>query len=147
MKTLYLDVCTYCRPFDEQQSLRIRLETDAVYLILKHIEQSNYCAVLSPVHFEEINAIREIEERLKLNTLLERLKTPFEFNNQLARERAEILYTLGFGVADAAHIAFAEQIANIFITCDDRLLKRCQRPTLGISAMNPVEFVIQEDLK
>jgi hypothetical protein len=37
MKTLYLDVCTYCRPFDNQDALRIRLETEAFYLILQHI--------------------------------------------------------------------------------------------------------------
>ncbi len=30
---LYLDVCAYCRPFDNQQSLRIRLETDALYIL------------------------------------------------------------------------------------------------------------------
>jgi len=50
MKRLYLDVCTYCRPFDNQNALRIRLETDAFYLIMKHIKEGKYKAVLSPVH-------------------------------------------------------------------------------------------------
>jgi len=31
---IYLDVCTLCRPFDDQSFLRIRLETDAVNLIM-----------------------------------------------------------------------------------------------------------------
>jgi hypothetical protein len=42
MKTLYLDVCTLCRPFDDQQQLRIRLVTDAVLLILRLIETGRY---------------------------------------------------------------------------------------------------------
>ena len=31
MKTLYLDVCFLCRPFDDQNQLRICLETDAMF--------------------------------------------------------------------------------------------------------------------
>lgn len=54
MKTLYLDVCTLCRPFDDQQQLRIRLETDAVYLILRYIESGRYRAAVSAVHVEEV---------------------------------------------------------------------------------------------
>ena len=30
---LYLDVCTFCRPFDNQNMMRIRLETDSYYLM------------------------------------------------------------------------------------------------------------------
>jgi len=37
-KRLYLDVCTLCRPFDDQNMMRIRLETDAFYLILRNIQ-------------------------------------------------------------------------------------------------------------
>ena len=32
---LYLDVCTLCRPFDDQNRMRIRLETDSYYLIMQ----------------------------------------------------------------------------------------------------------------
>ena len=31
---VYLDVCALCRPFDDQAHMRIRLETEAVQLIL-----------------------------------------------------------------------------------------------------------------
>jgi predicted nucleic acid-binding protein len=55
------------------------------------------------------------------------------------------LELMGFGVADAAHVAFAEQLAEIFITCDDKLLKRCKQAALRIAAMNPVEFIAQDE--
>jgi len=147
MKTLYLDVCAYCRPFDNQESPRILQETVAVYLILKYIEQARYRAAVSPVHFQEIGAIQEIEERLELEALLKRLQSPFQYNPQQARKRAEMLHAQGFGVADAAHVAFAEQLADVLITCDDKLLKKCRKASLKIAVMNPLEFITHEDLQ
>jgi hypothetical protein len=38
----YLDVCTLCRPFDDQNMMRIRLETDSYHLILQAIQDGEY---------------------------------------------------------------------------------------------------------
>ena len=43
----------------------------------------------------------------------------------VTRKRSEELYDLNFGVADAAHVAFAEQCGAEFISCDDYLIKKC----------------------
>lgn len=148
MKILYLDVCTLCRPFDDQQQLRIRLETDSVFLILRYIEEGRYRATVSPVHLKEIAAIKGTEERLEIEGLVRRFDaTSPDCDLDKTRARAEMLYASGFGVADAAHVAFAEQTAEFFITCDDRLLKRCKKSDLNILACSPVEFVSQEDLE
>ncbi len=148
MRILYLDVCTLCRPFDDQYQLRIRLETDAVLLILRYIEKGLYRATVSPVHMEEVAAIKATEERLAIEELLRRFDTSNpDFDIGMARTRVEMLCAAGFGIADAAHVAFAEQTANFFITCDDKLLKRCKKSDLSILACNPIEFVSQEELK
>lgn len=144
MKTLYLDVCALCRPFDDQNQLRIRLETDAVFLILRRIETGLYRAVVSPVHHSEISAIRETSERLEIKSLLEHLDNSCECNLIKARHRTEGLIDMGFGIADAAHVAFAEQLAEVFITCDDKLLKRCRQTSLHIVAASPLEFIAKE---
>ena len=73
-------------------------------------------------------------------------KKPF-YNLREARERAQQLSSLKFGVADAAHLAFAEKTADYFISCDDKLLKKCNRFKVSVLAMNPVEFCFKEDLK
>ena len=65
-KRLYLDVCTLCRPFDDQSQMRIRLETNAYYLILQALQDARYVIVVSPVHFEEANAISDAEERREI---------------------------------------------------------------------------------
>ncbi len=148
MKTVYLDVCTYCRPFDNQDALRIRLETEAFYLILQHVQQNHYQSVISPVHLKEIDAIVSTEERLLLQTQLKKFSQPVVDNLPVLRARAEYLHQLGFGIADAAHVAYAESLADIFITCDDKLLKKCRKEsTLKVIAMNPLEFVLTEELQ
>jgi predicted nucleic acid-binding protein len=54
---------------------------------------------------------------------------------------------MNFGIADAAHVAYAERMADVFITCDDKLLKKCKNNSLAILAMNPIEFLVYEDLQ
>jgi len=144
MKTLYLDVCFLCRPFDDQNQLRIRLETDVMFLILKRIETGLYRAVVSPVHYKEVGAIRETSERLEMESLLFRFDKSCEYDLNQARHRAEALIDKGFGIADAAHVAFAEQLAEFFITCDDKLLKLCAKAGLRIAAVSPLEFIAEE---
>ena len=148
MKKIYLDVCTLCRPFDNQSLMRIRLETDAYYLILKSIQDGNYEMIVSPVHFKEVEAIEDSYERMDLIVLLNRFgKKPSRQLNKV-RKRAENLYSLNFGIADAAHVAFAEISAEYFITCDDKLLKKIgQLKDSNLEAINPVDFCIKEDLR
>jgi len=145
MKTLYLDVCVLCRPFDDQNQLRIRLETDALFLILRRIESGLYRAVASPAHYKEVAAIQELSERIEVEKLLNRMDDSFDYDFVQARHRAEALVDLGFGIADAAHVAFAEQSAELFVTCDDKLLKRCTQVGVGITAVNPLAFIAQEE--
>jgi predicted nucleic acid-binding protein len=146
-KRLYLDVCTFCRPYDEQTSLRIRLETDAYYLILSHFEAGDYIAVISSVHFAEIGDFEDARERLELEALLKRLQAPVGYSPEALRRRTEELVELGFGVADAAHVAFAETTADVLISCDDDLVKKCRKYVSRLRVCSPVGFVQEENLK
>lgn len=127
--------------------MRIRLETDAYYLILQAVQDKKYSMVVSRAHFEEADAISEIEERREIIALLAKLGTAAECDMGATRARAEYLYSKNFGIADAAHVAFAEATAEVFVTCDDRLARKCRREKVGVRTVNPVEFTIAEDLK
>jgi predicted nucleic acid-binding protein len=63
------------------------------------------------------------------------------------RARAEDLHSRKFGIADSAHVAFAEATADFFISCDERLVRKCRREKVPVTAMNPVEFTVVENLK
>ncbi|HLN85875.1 MAG TPA: PIN domain-containing protein, partial [Candidatus Limnocylindrales bacterium] len=140
-------VCTLCRPFDDQSVMRIRLETNAYYLMLQAVQDGKYTMVVSLAHFEEINAISDPEERREALAVLAKLGTTSEYDSTAVRARAVELHSRELGIADAAHVALAEATADFFITCDDRLLRQCKTQRVAIITMNPVEFTITEDLK
>jgi hypothetical protein len=47
-KRVYLDVCALNRPLDDQNQMRIRLEADAVQLILSHVSSRTLTLIISP---------------------------------------------------------------------------------------------------
>jgi len=144
---IYLDVCALCRPYDDQSYMRINLETIAVQLIFSAIDQNMYELVYSPVHVKEISAISDQVERFELYHLLQQTGKFFNLDKVQARKRAETLVSAGLGSADAAHFVFAEAVEADFITCDDKLRKKCRALDLAIWTGNPVAFCDKEGLR
>ena len=147
LKTIYLDVCALCRPYDDQSFLRIHLETVAVQLILEAVQAGYYSLAKSPVHLREIEAIQNRLERIELLTLLEESSFMPSFDRNQVRIRADDFASLGFGIADAAHVAFAESMKADFISCDDRLLRKCSNLNLNIWTGSPILFCEKENLQ
>ena len=145
-KRVYLDVCALCRPFDDQAQMRIRLETEAVQLILSHVRSGDLTLVVSPVHDVEINAIDVSIERGHLSSMLNEVGSRVAFDLHRARRRAEQLTEEGLGPADAAHLAFAEMAAASFVTCDDRLIRQCRRIQPNVWCGDPMAFCSEENL-
>jgi predicted nucleic acid-binding protein len=146
-KIIYLDVCALCRPFDNPSSLRIRMECDAVLLIEDHVRQGVYRTFVSPMHVTELNATADLIEQQDVLMFLRAYGENVRGNLAEIRTRAEELFCNGLGAADAAHVAFAESENAIFITCDDRLEKKCQKTKVRIPCMNPLRFCEQENLR
>jgi len=144
---LYLDVCTLCRPFDNQYGMRVRLETDSYFLIMQAIQNGTYELLYSKVHEKEIAAISDLLERTEIIETIYQNGKQCTGNFLAIRKRADKLVCAGLGIADAAHIAFAEVNADYFISCDDRLIKRSKREKVGVIVMTPVEFCVQENLE
>ena len=146
-KLAYIDVCALSRPFDNQDYLRIRLETEAVSLILLKVREGSLRLLISPAHLREIEAIPDSFERIELQTVLNELGEPIKGDMSKIRARAEDLVSSGFGVADAAHVAFAEYCGAQFISCDEKLLKKCLTHKIKVWCGNPVSFCEKEGLK
>ena len=147
MKKLYLDVCTLCRPFDNQNNMRIRLKTDAYYLILNGIQRNIYEMLISSMHFKEIDSIEDIREKIQVVHLWDVYGKEPNYDYQKARKRADELILINFGIADSVHLAFAEQSADYLITCDDKFLKRSKKTKIETEVLSPIEFCIKEELK
>jgi predicted nucleic acid-binding protein len=103
--------------------------------------------ITSPVHEFEISDVANYSERIDLLLLLEKLGVYVEIDKSTARARAEKLIRQGMGPADAAHLAFAEAAKADFISCDDKLIKKCSKMTVDVWIGNPVAFCDKENLR
>jgi predicted nucleic acid-binding protein len=102
---------------------------------------------VSSVHTKEIEAISDMVERMKLHGLLDNFGKMVDVDIAETRNKAEQLVTAGFGIADAAHVAFAEAAEADFVTCDDRLRKRCLKTGLKVWCGDPLQYCLKEALK
>jgi predicted nucleic acid-binding protein len=148
-KLIYLDNCALCRPFDNQDFLRIRMETTAVDLIIANVRSGIFTLLYSPVHLVEISNSTDDLIRNEVEGILTIFGKPIAplVNTHDVHYRTRELITFKFGVADAAHLAFAETSAAEFVSCDDELLKKYRRLKTHMWCGTPIEFCEKEGLK
>lgn len=147
-KTLYLDVCALCRPFDDQSQMKIKFETDSIYLILEKIKARKFNMLISKIHAIEIRDIQVKEEREELLQFLENYGIEEKnINQEQVRDRILQLEKMSFGLGDSAHLAFAENLADYFISVDSNLLKKYNKKIKGkMLALKPEDFIIREGI-
>ena len=121
---IYLDLCCFNRPFDDQTQHRICLETEAKLVIQQHIRDGRHQLVWSHI----------LEYENSLNPFLDRRNSIGDWRKlsimkithgdtlvNLSRE----LMKFGIKEHDALHVASAMTAnAELFITTDDRLSKK-----------------------
>lgn len=138
--TLYLDTCCFNRPFDDQSSLRIRLESEAKLDIQLGIRLGQYALVWSYIMDFE-NGQNPFPER-KQQIMKWRLycKQDVEATPELLAQ-ANVLTQQGFKKLDALHLACSLQAgADYFITTDDGILKKAQNVS-AIAITDPIGFI------
>jgi hypothetical protein len=70
MTRIYLDACCLNRPFDDQSQPRIRLEAEAVVLIIERFQEGLWDWVSSEVVEDEIEQIPDPERRQRVKELM-----------------------------------------------------------------------------
>ena len=60
---IYLDVCCLNRPFDDQRHDRIRLETEAIFTILKFVELDKLELFDSDIILYEVEKIPDLKRK------------------------------------------------------------------------------------
>ena len=145
---IYLDACCLNRPFDDQSQPRVRLEAEAVSLILEKFNQDEWEWVGSEVLHYEVNQHPDSETRERILSFLSLTRRVVEVNEKILK-RAEELEETGFDSYDAIHLASAEfGQADIFLTTDDQILKISNRnkSLFSFPVENPVKW-LEEVLK
>ena len=142
---IYLDVCCLNRPFDDQSQTRIRLEAEAILLIMAKLQTDEWQWLGSDAISYEVNQTPNPERRNRVQVLITAVHQVVPLT-QAEILRAKFLQTFGFKQWDALHLACAESgLADIFLTTDDKLLQLAQRLTeqLKIRAKNPLVWLTE----
>jgi predicted nucleic acid-binding protein len=142
---IYLDACCLNRPFDNQAQPRIALETQAILSILRQCESNQWQLIASVALDEELAQTPDLERQKNVTAILAIAKIKVK-SSQFIEQRSIELQKLGFSGYDATHIASAERgRADIFLTTDDRLLKRAQKNAnlITVRTDNPVQWLIE----
>ena len=143
MEKIYLDACCINRPFDDQTQERIRLEAEAVLLILNRFQQGQGHWVGSSTLVYEIRQTPDAERRRRVLSLLRSCHSAVTAEAG-ETARAEELQALGFKAVDSLHIACAEKAGcTVLLTTDDRLLRAARRNVAQLRAqvVNPVTWL------
>jgi predicted nucleic acid-binding protein len=143
MIRIYLDVCCWNRPFDDQTQTRIHLEAEAVLAIVSEIERGHCQLLHSEVVDLEMENTPDLERRQRLKLLIPRPHRYVRCDRRML-PRALELEQRGFAGIDALHIASAESAgADVFLTTDDRLLRLAARHSdfLRVRVANPLAWV------
>lgn len=138
---IYLDNCSYNRPYDDQTQMRIYLETQAKLHIQEMIRQNKIELVTSYVLDFENSNNRSKQKKAAIEKFMKE-NAVFYVSNKNEEDIAKIADTVmrtGIKEKDAYHVACAVMAeCNYFVTTDDRLLKYQSEK---IKLVTPGEFI------
>lgn len=140
---IYLDTCCLNRPYDDQNQDRIRIETEAITLLMEHIVKDEYLMVSSETLIFEVSNTKDQTRKENMISFLHFACKIVKVNERILN-RMEKLNNFGFRPLDALHIACAEYgKAELFFTTDDQLLKvskRLDTKALNLEIKNPLQW-------
>ena len=145
---LYLDMCVYNRPFDDQSQHRIMLETQVFIILLAMIWDGRCKLVNSFALVYENSRNPNIENMLKISDFLGYSEEYISYDISILDKSLEF-EKCGLMGMDALHIACAQKArVDFFITCDDNLIKKLKQiDNIGIRYYNIIDFISKEVFK
>ena len=121
---LYLDLCCFNRPFDDQSQTRVRVETDAKLELQAHVSTGKV-ELIWPYVLDYENAQNPFAERRESIARWRGLAVDRVPESEATLVLARQLAASGVKFYDALHAACAAAgQAALFVSTDDALLKR-----------------------
>ena len=144
---IYLDVCCYNRPYDDQSQLKISLETQSKLHIQNLIKERkieligsytlDYEVSRNPFEMRKDSIVQFIHDNISGYVGIER-------DDIISATANEIMAT-GVKEKDAYHVASAIYAdCDYFISTDERLLKY---KSDKIILVTPIEFIMQTEVE
>lgn len=142
---VYLDMCCYNRPYDDQSQIKVSLETQAKLHIQDLIQKKHLELVTSYMLRYECGQNPYEMRRRAIMQFVDTHATAYvglERKDKIVSMATEIMST-GIKFKDACHVASAVYAnCEYFISTDKRLLKY---KTDQIKLVNPIDFVTRTE--
>lgn len=139
---LYLDNCCFNRPYDNQEDIKIQIETQAKLLIQTKIKENQYSLVWSYILELENKHNPYFERKIEISKWRSFAIENIQENHYII-ERMNQFILLGLKPLDALHVSCAnESNCQYFITVDRGILKKKHLIT-SIKIVNPIEFIYE----
>ena len=135
---IYMDICCYNRPFDDQTQISIRLETEAKLHIQANIRANEYSSVWSYIHELE-NDANPYEEKRNAIAPWKDVAVEYCPSSDGILSAGKRIMASGIKAKEALHLACAiESGCDYFITTDKGLTNKSVN---NIIIVNPIDFV------
>ena len=142
---IYLDNCSYNRPYDDQSNIQVQLESQAKLFIQAGIKEGKYDLVSSYTLQYEVSRNPVVMRRDAITDFIEqnaKYFVDYDRESEISAIASDIIET-GVKEKDAFHVASAiYSDCDYFISTDKRLLKY---HTDRIKLVTPVEFVSETE--
>ncbi len=137
---IYLDLCCFNRPFDDQRQLLVRLQTEAKLVVQQWIQEGHHCLVWSSIL--DLENIRNPDEERSNAISAWKMIAECDMDTTDSIERIAItLESVGLKSMDALHVASAiEANADRFLTTDKNILNKLKRES-RIVVLDPIDFI------
>ena len=132
-------------PTEIQTQERVRLESEAVLLVLGRCQRGEWQLVGSEAIALEVNQTRDSTRKVQLRTLAALATLQITVNESL-EFRAGLFVQQGLRTFDALHLACAEASrATALLTTDDRLVRWAARQSdmLQVKVANPAIWLLE----
>ena len=138
-----MDVCCLNRPFDDQSQDRIRIESEAILVILNKCLY-DWTLVGSEAIDYEIFKIPDDERKKGVKVLAAISREKVTVDESILR-RASELENIGLKGLDALHIACAEKSVEVMLTTDDEIVKKVKANNniVKVIVENPVRWLME----
>jgi predicted nucleic acid-binding protein len=143
---IYLDVCCLCRPFDNHDDTRIRLESEAVLAIIRRCSL-DWELISSTTVIYEIGSISDPVKKSHVIQLNGRAREIIRVDADLLL-RADMIEKTGIMGMDAIHLACAEKAGAVFLTTDDEVIRimKAHSQDISVRVDNPLHWLTEVNL-
>jgi len=139
---IYMDTCCLSRPFDDPADDRTNIEAEAVNHIIKLAKEHQWTIFSSDVIDFELSKSPSRTERIFVfykNHASKSIRLTPE-----SIKRAQYFQKHGIKPMDSYHLAVAEEnLADLFLTTDDKLLSRAKTVRLNMEVANPSTWLME----